>query len=182
MNDRFCLSLAILTWAIGLASPGGAVSLAPHPKKSIDVRHRPIVLAQDNGEHDEPQNVIEEWWSGGFSTTRLGNHEIRGNREGQVTVRDLPTGEIVWTFQMPEARVVRTTWLLDGGEVGAASQLNQTVFWNLDTGEEIQVVMHSDDSAILLRDRHEAGSYVGVVVMNEVPDSTDVIFQFFGER
>jgi len=95
-----------------------------------------IVATEGEREEEEPQNGIGQWRVGGF-TNRLGNYEIHGDRQGRVTVRDLASGEIVRTFQMPEERVIRTTWLLDGGRVAAASQLHQTLFWDMETGEEI---------------------------------------------
>lgn len=42
--------------------------------------------------------------------------------------------------------------------------------------------MQGGDSAILLRDRYKAGSHERVIVMEKVPERTDVVFQFFGER
>ena len=154
----------MLTWATGLASPGGAVSPDPNPEKSIDVRHRPTVLAQDSVGRIESLNGMG-WWRVGGLTNRLDNYEIHGDRQGQVTVRDLVSGEIVRRFQMPEERVIRTTWLLDEGEVAAASQLHQTVFWDMETGEEIsrldyQVYAFSHDGKKLIAFDNQEGFFL----------------------
>lgn len=63
---------------------------------------------------------------------------VSGDRQGQVTVKDAATGEVIRTFQMDAGVVVRETFLLDGGKTVAASQKDHTVFWDLATGKEIR--------------------------------------------
>ena len=41
------------------------------------------------------------------------------------------------TFQIDEGGVIEETFILDDGKTIAAAQNQQTVFWNLKTGEEI---------------------------------------------
>ena len=88
--------------------------------KTVEKRSKPKMALVSGG----PVILLIVW----------GNYEIHGDRQGQVTVRDLVSGEIVRTFQMPEERVIRTTWLLEGGEVAAASQVDLTLFWDMETG------------------------------------------------
>ena len=146
MVDRFCLSLAILTWATGLVSPGGAVSLAPHPKKSIDAQRRPPVLVQDNGEQDEPQN----------RSVRVGGRIYR------LTVIDNETGETILTFDLNNTFSARG-FLIDEEETVAIAQSlsvnppfeEMATFLNIDTGEEIarlpeRVYGFSEDESLLV--------------------------------
>lgn len=65
-------------------------------------------------------------------------YSVSGDREGQVTVKDTTTGEVIRTFQMDSGVVVRETFLLDGGQTVAASQKDHTIFWDLTTGKEIR--------------------------------------------
>ncbi|MEG3859109.1 WD40 repeat domain-containing protein, partial [Microcoleus sp. herbarium12] len=64
-------------------------------------------------------------------------YSVSGSRQGEVTVKDVTTGEVIRTFQMDSEVVVRETFLLDGGQTVAASQKDHAVFWDLTTGEEI---------------------------------------------
>jgi WD40 repeat protein len=66
------------------------------------------------------------------------NYEVNGsgNKSGLVTVKDKTSGKVIRTFQMKKA-VVREVFLLDGGEIVAASQKDHTIFWNLETGKEV---------------------------------------------
>ena len=65
-------------------------------------------------------------------------YSVSGDRQGQVTVKDAATVEVIRTFQMDSGVVVRETFLLDGGKTVAASQKDRAVFWDLTTGEEIR--------------------------------------------
>jgi len=65
-------------------------------------------------------------------------YSVSGSRQGEVTVKDAATGEVIRTFQMDFGVVVRETFLLDGGKSVAASQKDHAVFWDLATGREIR--------------------------------------------
>lgn len=69
---------------------------------------------------------------------RPSRYSVSGSREGQVTVKDATTGEIIRTFQMDSGVVVRETFLLEGGKTVAASQKDHAVFWDLETGKEVR--------------------------------------------
>jgi len=72
------------------------------------------------------------------NTLRPSRYSVSGSRQGQVTVKDATTGEIIRTFQMDSGVVVRETFLLEGGKTVAASQKDHTVFWDLETGKEVR--------------------------------------------
>lgn len=67
-------------------------------------------------------------------TTR---YEVRGDRQGKVTVIDTASGKVIRTFGMDAGVAVRERFILDGGKTIAASQKDHTVFWDLATGREI---------------------------------------------
>ena len=64
-------------------------------------------------------------------------YQVSGDEQGKVTVVDADSGEVVRTFQIDEGGVIEETFVLDEGKTIAAAQNQQTVFWNLETGEEI---------------------------------------------
>ncbi len=64
-------------------------------------------------------------------------YQVSGDEAGKVTVVDADSGEVVNTFQIEEGGVIEETFILDEGKTIAAAQKEQTVFWNLETGEEI---------------------------------------------
>ncbi|MBE9117012.1 hypothetical protein IQ249_14000 [Lusitaniella coriacea LEGE 07157] len=64
-------------------------------------------------------------------------YQVIGNRQGKVTVKDARSGEIIRVFQMEEGVIVRETFVLDYDQIIAASQKDKTIFWNLETGQEI---------------------------------------------
>jgi len=70
------------------------------------------------------------------NTLRSSRYSVSGSRQGQVTVKDAATGEVIRTFQMDDGVVVRETFLLDGGKTVAASQKDHTIFWDLTTGKK----------------------------------------------
>jgi len=72
------------------------------------------------------------------NTLRPSRYSVSGSRQGQVTVKDATTGEIIRTFQMDSGVVVRETFLLEGGKTVAASQKDHAVFWDLETGKEVR--------------------------------------------
>ncbi|MEH2461151.1 hypothetical protein [Nostoc sp.] len=71
------------------------------------------------------------------NVVQTGGYQVSGNRQGQVTVREITSSEVIRTFQMDERVVVREVFLLDGGRTVAACQKKHAVFWNLATGEEL---------------------------------------------
>ncbi|MGD2182585.1 hypothetical protein [Lusitaniella coriacea] len=64
-------------------------------------------------------------------------YQVIGDRQGKIIVKDARSGEIIRTFQMEKGVVVRETFFLDNGQIIAASQKDKTIFWNLQTGQEI---------------------------------------------
>ncbi len=64
-------------------------------------------------------------------------YQVSGDEAGKVTVVDADSGEVVNTFQIDEGGVIEETFVLDEGKTIAAAQNEQTIFWNLETGEEI---------------------------------------------
>ncbi|MGC1247493.1 MAG: hypothetical protein WA865_14865 [Spirulinaceae cyanobacterium] len=64
-------------------------------------------------------------------------YQVSGDEAGKVTVVDADSGEVVNTFQIDEGGVIEETFVLDEGKTIAAAQNQQTIFWNLETGEEI---------------------------------------------
>jgi hypothetical protein len=70
-------------------------------------------------------------------TAQVGNYIASGDRQGQVTIREISSGEVIRIFGMDEGVVVREVFLLDDGRTVAASQKKQAVFWDLTTGREI---------------------------------------------
>lgn len=71
------------------------------------------------------------------NTAQVGSYIASGDRQGQVTVREITSGEVIHTFGMDEGIVVREVFLLDGGKTVAASQKKHAIFWDLATGKEI---------------------------------------------
>ncbi|MFN6481582.1 MULTISPECIES: hypothetical protein [unclassified Nostoc] len=71
------------------------------------------------------------------NVVQAGGYQVSGNRQGQVTVREITSSEVIRTFDMDEGVVVREVFLLDGSKTVAACQKNHAIFWNLATGEEI---------------------------------------------
>ncbi|MDC0834379.1 hypothetical protein CKA32_004781 [Geitlerinema sp. FC II] len=69
--------------------------------------------------------------------SQVGCYRLNGNEQGQVTLRDIESEEVVWMFQMEERIPIRHVFLLDGGRTAAAAQKDRTVFWDLETGREI---------------------------------------------
>lgn len=74
---------------------------------------------------------------GSSNTVEADGCIISGNRQGEVTVKESTSGEVIRTFEMDEGVVVREVFLLDGGKTVAACQKNHAVFWDLTTGKEI---------------------------------------------
>jgi len=65
-------------------------------------------------------------------------YQIIGSRTGEVTVKNRASGEVLRTFQMQKDVVIRELFLLDGGNILAASQKNNTMFWDLRTNRRIR--------------------------------------------
>ena len=72
------------------------------------------------------------------NTVQVGCYKLSGDRQGQVTVKNTASGEIVHTFQMDEGIVLREVFILNNGKTIAASQKDHAVFWDLATGKEIR--------------------------------------------
>jgi len=71
------------------------------------------------------------------NTVQVGNYIVSGDLQGQVTITEVSSGEVIRTFVMDEGVVVREVFLLDGGRTVAASQKKHAVFWEAATGEEL---------------------------------------------
>jgi hypothetical protein len=71
------------------------------------------------------------------NVVQTGGYQVSGNRQGQVTVREITSSEVICTFEMDEGIVVREVFLLDDCRTVAACQKDHTVFWNLATGQQI---------------------------------------------
>ncbi|MEH2170427.1 MAG: hypothetical protein V7K41_28000 [Nostoc sp.] len=71
------------------------------------------------------------------NVVQTGGYQVSGNRQGQVTIREITSSEVIRTFQMDEGIVVREVFLLDGGRTVAACQKDHAIFWDLATGQEI---------------------------------------------
>lgn len=72
------------------------------------------------------------------NTASASRYQVSGDRQGQVTVTDKVSRQVIRTFQMETGVVVRETFLLDNGRTVAASQKDLTIFWDLATGNEIK--------------------------------------------
>ncbi|CBN55513.1 MULTISPECIES: WD40 repeat domain-containing protein [Kamptonema] len=82
-------------------------------------------------------NGVGEWYLQRGNTNTVGRYQISGDRKGQVSIKDITTGEVIRTFQMDAGLVVRETFILNAGKTVAASQKDHTVFWDLATGRTI---------------------------------------------
>ena len=71
------------------------------------------------------------------NVVQAGGYQVRGNRQGQVTVREITSFEVIGTFEIDEGVVVREVFLLDGSKTIAACQKDHAIFWHLATGEQI---------------------------------------------
>ena len=71
------------------------------------------------------------------NTVQASGYQVCGDRQGQVTVREITSLEVIRTFGMDEGVVVREVFLLDGGRTVAASQKDHAVFWDLATGQQV---------------------------------------------
>jgi hypothetical protein len=60
------------------------------------------------------------------------NYEILGTRKGEVIVKDRHSKKILHEFQMDNL-VIRELFILNGGNVLAAAQKDNTTFWDLKT-------------------------------------------------
>lgn len=72
------------------------------------------------------------------NTASASRYQVSGDRQGQVTVTDKVSRQVIRTFQMETGVVVRETFLLDNGRTVAASQKDLTILWDLATGNEIK--------------------------------------------
>ncbi|MEH1894493.1 MAG: hypothetical protein V7K94_04075 [Nostoc sp.] len=71
------------------------------------------------------------------NVVETGGYQVSGNRQGQVTLREITSNEVIRTFQMDEGIVVREVFILDDSRTIAACQKDHTLFWNLATGQQI---------------------------------------------
>lgn len=71
------------------------------------------------------------------NTVQASGYQVCGDPQGQVTVREIASQEVIRTFGMDEGVVVREVFLLDGGRTVAASQKDHAVFWDLATGQQV---------------------------------------------
>jgi hypothetical protein len=85
-----------------------------------------LIARQGIGDDSPPENMAQ-----------ASSYEVTGNQTGQVIVKDKVSGRVIRRFQI-EKGVIREVFLLDGGKTVSASQKDSTVFWDLDTGREIQ--------------------------------------------
>ncbi|MBW4567921.1 MAG: hypothetical protein KME31_07820 [Tolypothrix carrinoi HA7290-LM1] len=71
------------------------------------------------------------------NTVQASGYQVCGDRQGQVTIREISSGEVIRIFGMDEGIVVREVFLLDDGRTVAASQKDHAVFWDLATGQQV---------------------------------------------
>ena len=91
----------------------------------------PGVTAYNEGEIERVADLRRD------NTVSNSRYSVSGDMQGKVTVKDAVSSEVMRTFQMDARRVVWKTFLLDGGKTVGASQIDHTVFWDLETGREI---------------------------------------------
>ncbi len=81
------------------------------------------------------------------------DYKLVGTKDGKVIVQTKGSGRVVRTFQLQKGLVVRDLFLLNHHQVIAASQSNQTVFWDLATKriirrfpERVYGISHNDEN------------------------------------
>jgi WD40 repeat protein len=112
-------------------------------------------------------------------------YQLVGTKNGEVIVKTRGSGRVVRTFQLQKGLVVRDLFFLNSHQVIAASQSNQTVFWDLATKrivrrfpERVYGISHNEESLLSYDDDTKTisiYSYPGFAQTCEIPlDSPNV--------
>ena len=108
----------------------GAALRVPIRHAGVAVVMLSVTLAGSNGTAERAGQAI--------SATALGpGYVITGTRDGEVRVTNAETGKALHRFMMAHRGVVREIHVLDDGCVIAASQSDETEFWDLATGAKL---------------------------------------------